>query len=390
MKKKVPVFVLVLACVLCMAAGGLVTLGVLHHAVGEDGMALLQAQVLIRNRFVGEYDPDLVRQAAERALVEELGDRWSSYLTPEEYRQTVQTRDNNYVGVGITIQEAEEGLQVISVARDGPAEEAGITAGDVICAVDGVPVTPENREASIQRIRGEAGTTVTLDLLSETGERRSVTVTRDQVLVRSADWKMLEGDTALLTIENFYTGAASQVSACLDEMTEEGAGALVIDLRFNPGGYVTEMTRVLDLLLPEGDIFRMEYYNGRERVYRSDEDSIGLPMAVLVNENTYSAAELMAAQIRETTGGPVVGTRTSGKGYSQNLFPLRDGSAINLSCARYFTGGGTSLIGTGLVPDPYVGLSIARQWDLLMGQLAPEDDGQLQAALRALDGRPDT
>jgi len=388
MKKRVsvPVPVLVLACVLSLLAGGLAVFGAIRASVGPGGMALLQTQALIQSRFVGDYDPDDTRQAAERAMVDSLGDRWSYYLTPEEYLQTTATRENSYVGIGVTIQEDDRGLMILSVNPGGPAAQAGLAAGEIICAVDGVPITPIGRDDAIQSIRGEAGTAVTLEILDKAGESRSVEVVRGAVRNISAQWKMIGEDTALLTIANFYTGAADQVADCLEELTEEGARALVIDVRNDPGGYVTELTDILDQLLPKGDIFRMEYYNGAERVYTSSGESrVDLPMAVLVNENSYSAAEFLAAQIHETTGAPLVGTRTSGKGYSQNLYRLRDGSAVNLSSGRYFTGGGVSLIGTGLVPDPYVGLSYARQLDLLMGDLAPEEDGQLQAALAALD-----
>ena len=385
MKKKVSLLVLVLACILCLASGCVLTLAALRLAVGGDGMALLQAQAVIRNRFVGDYDPDLTRQAAEEAMVDSLGDRWSYYLTPEELEHTMGTRENSYVGIGVTIQDEEGGLLILSVNPGGPADQAGILPGEIICAVDGQPITPESRDRSIDRIQGEEGTVVALDIQDEEGGRRIVEVTRGQVRSISARWEMLGEDTALLTIANFYSGAADQVTACLAELTEGGARSLIIDVRNNPGGYVTELTAILDQLLPEGEIFRMEYYNGAQRVYTSKEDCVDLPMAVLVNENSYSAAELLAAQLHETAGAPVVGTRTSGKGYSQNLYRLRDGSAINLSSARYFTGGGVSLIGTGLVPDPYIGMSYARQWGLLMGQLDHAEDGQLQAALAAME-----
>ena len=385
MKKKVPLFVLVLSCVLCLLLGGLIAFGVFRQTVGPEGMALLREQSLIENRFVGDYDPDQVRQAAERAMVEALGDRWSYYLTPEELQAAMSTRENNYVGIGVTIEDDEKGLLIIQVTPESPADKAGLQPGEIICGVEGTPITPANRDESVDRIRGEAGTKVRLDVLDEEGERRSVEITRDKVQSLSARWEMLDGDIALLTIANFYTGAAKQVSSCLTELEEAGAKALILDVRNNPGGYVTEVTKILDRLLPEGDVFRIRYYNGKETVYASDKGFVDLPMAVLVNENSYSAAELMAAQVHEAAGAPLVGTRTTGKGYAQNLYPLADGSAVNLSDAKYFTGGGTSLIGTGLTPDPYIGLNYYRQLDLMLGRLDHQDDGQLQAAIRVLE-----
>lgn len=385
MKKKVPFPVLILSCVLCLLLGGLIAFGAFRHAVGPEGMALLKEQSLIKYRFVGDYDLDQVCQAAEKAMVDALGDRWSNYLTPEELQAAVTTRENNYVGIGVTIEDDEKGLLITQVTPESPAAKAGLLPGEIICGVDGIPITPANRDESVDRIRGEAGTKVRLDVQDEEGVHRDVEVTRGKVQNVSAQWEMLDGDVALLTIANFYTGAANQVSGCLTELEKAGAKALILDVRNNPGGYVTEVTKILDRLLPEGDVFRIRYFSGKETVYTSDADCVDLPMAVLVNENSYSAAELLAAQVHEAAGAPLVGTRTSGKGYAQNLYPLPDGSAVNLSDANYFTGGGTSLIGTGLTPDPYIGLNYYRQWDLVLGRLDHQDDGQLQAAIRVLE-----
>ena len=384
--RKISAPVLVVSWVLCLILGALAALAGIRIAVGSDGIALLQAQALIQNRFVGEYDPDMTRESALEAMVDSLGDRWSSYLTPEEYQDTVTSRANHYVGIGITVEDdpSGDGLHIMAVMPGSPAEEAGLQPDETIIRVEGVAVTPANRQACVDRIRGEEGTAVRLEIRGTDGAVRTKEVVRRQIRGVSVRWTMLEDQIALLTLSNFYTGAADQVSQCLEELTEADARALVVDLRFNPGGYVTELTKILDRLLPEGEVFRIESYSGREKVYTSDAGCIDLPMAVLVNENTYSAAELLAAQLRESTGAAVVGTRTSGKGYAQNLYRLRDGSAINLSNARYFTGGGVSLIGTGLVPDPYVGLNYQRQTQLYMGKLAREDDGQLQTALRTL------
>ena len=170
----------------------------------------------------------------------------------------------------------------------------------------------------------------------------------------------------------------------MDELQQQGAKALIFDVRSNPGGYVSELTQILDDLLPEGVIFRTTAYNGKEKEYTSDASCVDLPMAVLVNADSYSAAEFLAAQLQESAGAAVVGEQTSGKGYSQMLFDLPDGSAMGLSTARYFTGSGKSLIGTGLTPDPQVSLTQAQQRDLLMGKLAHEDDAQLQAAIQTL------
>lgn len=374
-----------LACLLCLILGGGIALGAVWAWLGEDGRTLLSAQHLIERRFVGDYDKTEELHSTLNAMVEGLGDRWSYYLTPDEATQVREDRENAYVGIGVTVsQEGEGGLEILTVTPGGPAAEAGIQSGEVIQAVDGVTVTAENRSDCITAIRGEEGSRVTLTIASANGETRDVTLERKAVHGITAAWTMLDGDIGLVTIANFYQGTADLVKQGVEELQQQGAKGLIFDVRSNPGGYVSELTQILDDLLPEGVVFQTTAYNGEKKAYTSDADCVDLPMAVLVNADSYSAAEFLAAQLRESTGAAIIGEQTSGKGYSQMLFDLPDGSAIGLSTARYFTGGGKSLIGTGLTPDVSVSLTDEQQKQLLMGQLSHAEDPQLQAALQAL------
>ena len=239
-------------------------------------------------------------------------------------------------------------------------------------------------ETMLSAIQGEEGTTVSLEVEGTDGARRTVEVTRQEIHGVTATWTMTENQVGLVTILNFYAGTADLVKQGVAALQEEGAQALVFDLRNNPGGYVTELTEILDYLLPEGNIIISRTNDGEEVTYTSDASCVDLPMAVLVNANSYSAAEFFAAQLRESVGAPVIGEQTSGKGYSQILFDLPDGSAIGLSTARYYTGKGVSLIGTGLTPDTEVTLSEEDQQRLLAGELTPAEAAQFQAAVAAL------
>ena len=180
-------------------------------------------------------------------------------------------------------------------------------------------------------------------------------------------------------------GSGNQLIAAVDELVEQGAAALVFDMRNNGGGYVHELTQMLDHLLPEGPIFRSQTKNGKEEVTYSDADCVDLPMAILVNGNTYSAAEFFAAQLKETAGSVIVGEPTFGKGFSQQTLDLVNGGALNISTGKYFTGGGVSLIGTGLTLDAEVVLDEEQTRSLLLGILTPEEDPQLQKALELLE-----
>lgn len=347
--------------------------------MGRSGLAMVQTYLLARFAFV-EEDADLDRavDAGLAAFVDGLGDRWSYYLDEERYQATRERRANRYVGVGVTVSyEREEGLLVQSVTPDGPADKAGVTAGDVITAVDGRSIAGDAREEGSDLIRGEEGTQVTLTLLGEDGASREAVCVRASLHNPSASGKMLEGDIGYVYLANFYSGAADSFKTEVDALTAQGAKGLIVDVRDDPGGYITELTDILDYLLPEGPVFTHKPRWGRTSVYRSDADCVDLPMAVLVNADTYSAAELLAAQLRESADAPIVGELTSGKGYSQITFHLVNGGGAGLSTAAYRTGGGRSLIGEGVTPD--VELELPED-----AALGGEGDTQLQAALELL------
>ncbi|WP_297716940.1 S41 family peptidase [Intestinimonas sp.] len=355
--------------------------------LGPEGLGMVETVALVNTLFVGEHDLGTASDQAMDALIEGLGDRWSYYMDAEGYAAQQESRSNSYVGIGVTVTYPEEGgLLIQSMAEGGPAEEAGLRAGERIVAVDGTALTAENRQEGASLIKGEEGTAVTLTLESPDGSRREVTVTRKRVEEPPARGELLSDGTGLVTIKNFNSRCAQETMAAVEELVVQGAERLVFDVRNNGGGYVDELTALLDDLLPEGDIFRSETKAGTKRVVTSDADCVDLPMAVLVNGGTYSAAELFAAQLQEMDRGIIVGEPTFGKGFSQQTFPLMSGGAVNLSTARYYTGGGVCLIGAGLTLDREVTLTEEQNAALSAGVLAPEDDPQLQAAVDLLKG----
>lgn len=356
-----------------------VSTGLWCLALGSSGLALVETYLLGRFAFVdAQADLDGAVDQALAAFVDGLGDRWSYYLDAEGYKATNERRANNYVGVGVTVNYTrEEGLLVQSVTEGGPAEQAGIVAGDIITAVDGVSIAGEKRTQGTDLILGEAGTQVTLTLLGEDGASREAVCTRATLRNPSAHGKMLEGNIGYVKLDNFYSGAADSFVREVDALVEQGAAALIVDVRSDPGGYVTELEKILDYLLPEGPVFTHSPRWWFTSVTQSDEGCVDLPMAALVNGGTYSAAELLAAQLRESVDAPIVGEVTSGKGYSQVTFPLPNGGGVGLSTATYCTGSGHSLIGEGIIPDVALALNEG-------AVLGGEDDNQLQAAVELL------
>ena len=341
---------------------------------GRDGIALMQGYLLAKFSFV-ETDADLSKavDSALDGLVEGLGDRWSYYLDPESYQDTLQNRANNYVGIGITVSyDREDGLLVQEVTEEGPAQQAGVKAGDIITHVDGASVAGDARYEATDMIAGEEGTQVELTLLGEDGATRTVTCTRQTLKSDSVSSKLLDDGVGYVRLDNFYSGAASSLSREVQSLMDQGATSLVLDVRSNPGGYVAELIVALDYLLPEGPVFTERPRWGEETVYDSDAECVDLPMAVLVDAYSYSAAELFAAQLRESVQAPIVGEVTSGKGYAQLTFPLVNGGGLGLSVSAYCTGGGHSLIGEGIQPDVELSLDDSGT------------DNQLQAAIDLL------
>jgi carboxyl-terminal processing protease len=346
---------------------------------------LQELQAIVEYYFIGEADTYAMEEAAASAMIEALKDRWSFYMSAEEYLGYQDTMANSYVGVGVTVQVRKDGtgLDVISVSANGPAESAGILSGDVLIAVDGTSLAGKTSEAARLLIRGEENTQVVLTV-DRNGLTLEFTVTRRSFQVPVAVGKMLEDKIGLVTIENFDSRCAQETIAAIESLRQQGATALIFDVRNNPGGYKHEMVQVLDYLLPAGELFRSEDYRGQTSVDYSNEAFLDMPMAVLINGNSYSAAEFFAAALDEYDAAIVVGEKTTGKGYFQSTFQLSDGSAVNLSIGKYFTPKGVSLAGVGLQPQVEQLVDEHTAYLIAVDALDPMEDPQILAAVNAL------
>ena len=269
------------------------------------------------------------------------------------------------------------------VTAGGPAAEAGVQPGDEIIAVDGTDVRELSGNEMAGLVRGPEGTQVSLTVLRE-GQELTLTMERRTIYTTVASGKLLEDGVGLVTIENFNTNCYKETMAAVQQLLEQGATALIFDVRNNGGGYKRELVKVLDDLLPEGDLFRSEYYTGATSVDKSDPECLEIPMAVLVNSESYSAAEFFAAALQEYDWAVVVGTQTQGKGHYQETYRLSDGSAVGLSTGRYCTPNGVNLEGVGITPDIIVEVDDETAAKIYAGTLNPVEDPQIIAAIHAL------
>ena len=366
----------------------LVTLAVNHTPAQPQTQSKLdQLEQLILDKFIGEADKTEMEDAAAHAMVEALGDRWSYYIPADQYQDYLDQAANSYVGIGVTIQvtEDESGFLITKVNEGGPADQAGLLPGDIFVAVDGIDVRGWVINDTSALVKGEENTTVDITVLRD-GEELTLTVTRMRVEVPVATAKMLEGNIGLVTIVNFDDRCASESIAAMESLLAQGAEKLIFDVRNNPGGYVHELCAVLDYILPKGDLFRSVDYRGREQLEVSDDKCIqGIPMAVLINGESYSAAEFFAAALREYDYALIVGEPTVGKGYFQQTTRLKDGSAVGLSMGKYFTPQGVSLAEAGgLTPDVVVEVDEDTFMAIYSGTLDPMTDPQVLAAIEAL------
>ena len=349
----------------------------------EHYSKLEELRDLLLERYVNGADATELEDAAAHAMVDALGDTWSYYIPADEYAAYQEQKKNAYVGIGVTIQDTEAGYLIQQVAEEGSAQEAGLLAGDLIIAVDGQSVVGVPIDEGKTLVQGKAGTRVSITVSREEKEL-NFSLERLTIRTKVAVATMLEGQIGLVTIKNFNTNCYKETKEAVESLLDQGATALIFDVRFNGGGYSSELVKVLDMLLPEGDLFRTVNYEGKEDVDRSDKDCVELPMAVLVNGSSYSAAEFFAAALWEYEWATIVGEPTSGKGHYQVVYQLSDGSAVGVSIGKYFTPKGVCLEGNGLTPDVVVKVDDQTAAAIYAGTLDPMEDPQVLAAIEAL------
>ena len=369
--------------VLVAALASFVTCFAIYNGSGNK---LIVLRTLINQCFIGEVDQQALEDGAAQGMVDALPDRWSYYIPASQMQANEEHMQNAYVGVGITVSMREDGTggDILLVEPTGGAREAGILPGDILTHVEGQPVADIGIEGVRNLVRGEENTQVELTVQRD-GQAYTYQVTRRSIQVQVASGQLLDGNIGYISIVNFNERCAQETIAQIEDLIEQGAKALIFDVRFNPGGYKEELVDLLDYLLPEGDLFHSQFYNGQETVDTSDAACLQMPMAVLINGDSYSAAEFFAAALAEYDWATLVGDPTVGKGYFQNTIELGDGSAVALSVGKYFTPNGVCLEDVGgLQPDVEVPVDAQTAASIYADLLPPEEDPQVQAAVEAL------
>lgn len=342
-----------------------------------------QIEEMLDTYYVEDYDKELAEELMYTGLVAGVGDPYTYYLSADSLAEQVEKNSGHFVGIGVEIYAGDDGYIVVSsVTPGGPAEAAGILAEDKITEVDGESITGKTAADVSALVKGEEGTDVTLTIFREsTGEVLEKTVTRQDIQVQTVSWRMMDDNIGYISITNFRENTYNQFKEALDTLEAEGMEKLVLDLWNNTGGLVKSAHEIGEELLPEGImVYTMDKEGNREDTLCDDVYN-DVPMVVLVNGYSASAAEILAGAIQDTGRGELIGTTTFGKGLVQRLFTLPDGSGLNVTIQKYYTPNGTSIHGVGITPDYEVELpeEYAQQTNI-----PAEADTQLQKAVEVL------
>lgn len=304
--------------------------------------------------YYEEYNLDDIRTSMIKGIVSGLGDPYSVYYTPEEYQSLQESTSGNYYGIGAGLTQDKDTMEVsiTKIYKGTPSEEAGLLKGDIIKTVAGTEATSMELSELVKMIRGEEGTTVTIEIYRpSTEENLTFEVERKDITLPSVESKMIDGEIGYIQISEFQTTTAEQFETQLSELEQKGMQGLIVDVRGNPGGLLSSVTTILDRLLPEGVLVSTKDKNGYEDSISSDANCVNYPIVVLVDENSASASEIFAGAIKDYEYGTIVGTKTFGKGIVQSIFPLSNGDAIKITTSKYYTPNGNYIHGVGIEPD---------------------------------------
>ena len=341
--KKFKLTHLIIVCLIVAALTAGATYALTIGGIGskqyfDDAKAYVEIEKIINENYIGSVDDDTLFNAAASAMVRSIDDKWSYYMSPEEYAAYKLTSSNEYAGIGISVKQNDSGdFEIFSVDSGTPAEAAGLTAGQLIVSVDGQPVADMTLSEMQELIRSKLNKDFPMAVSDKKGNEVSVTVACEIIYKDPVSSRMLDGNIGYIKIANFEAGSSEGTINAIERLVAEGATSFIFDVRNNPGGLLSELVSLLDYLLPDGDLFISVDKQGNETVKTSDKICLSSKMAVLVNANTYSAAEFFAAALQEYDWATIVGENTTGKARSQITLELSNGGAVHISTHKYLT-----------------------------------------------------
>jgi len=318
-----------------------------------------------------------------KGLMSSTNDKYTDYYSPKEFKDLMVTMEGDYGGIGATLSQDKvtKEVSVVEVYEGSPAARAGLERGDIVISVDGHLGTDESLDDFVQRIRGEEGTSIEM-VYKRDDQEHTIEITREEVIVPSVSHRMLDDKIGYIRISSFVNGTQKDFEDALADLQSQGMQGIVFDMRDNGGGMVDSVVAILDDILPAGTVVYTMDKSGKREDYTSDDaKKIDIPVTVLVNENTASAAEIFTGAIRDFNYGTIIGTNTFGKGIVQSTVPLSDGSAVKITVATYYTPSGECIHEKGIKPDIELEFSYADENPTEYDELK---DNQVQKAMEVL------
>ena len=331
-----------------------------------------------------KIDETKLQDGAIKGYVEGLGDEYTEYIPADEMEEYTENITGNFVGIGIYMVADETSGRVVVYypIPESPAEKAGIKAGDKIISVDGTEYTSSDFSTIADYIKGEEGTKVNL-VVERDEERLTFEITREKINTNPITIEMLEDNIGYLKLPSFDEDTATDFEEKVKELQEKGAKSLIIDLRNNGGGIVTEATDIADMLLKKDEtiISTVDNKGNKEITYSENEPKFTMPVVLLTNENSASASEILACSLKDNERGKIIGTKTYGKGIIQTLLSLKDGSGLKITTEEYYTPKGTTIHKVGITPDEEVKLPDTVK---SIYAVSKDEDTQLAKAIETL------
>ncbi len=310
-----------------------------------------QIKAVIQSDYLIEPELDTMLEGAIKGMVSSLDDPYSYYLTAEEYQDFLIDVQGTYAGVGLSVSVIDNMITVVTAFKGSPAATAGITSGDRIIAVNGKDMDGSMMEEAVSIMRGEPDTQVKVSILRK-DEVKEITLTRAIIDIPDLEYRMLDDEVGYLWLYRFDKGSSQNFLDALNDLHSQGMKGLVLDLRSNPGGLLDECVAIADMLLPQGLVLYSEDKEGTRVEYTSNQEMIDIPLAVLVNQYSASASEVLSGAIQDHETGLIIGETTFGKGLVQTIRgPFKEGDVIKLTSAQYFTPNGRDINKKGVTPD---------------------------------------
>ncbi len=351
----------------------------------SDNPKLSEVMSITESNFVKDIDKEFLSDATIYGYVVGLSDQFSTYYTKEQYADVTSSLKGNMTGIGIRVflHSETSDMTIFEVMTGSPAESAGLQKGDIIHAVNGKPYSELQYEGAYDELLGEAGTSVEVSV-KRGDEILDFTLNRTQFEQQTVTYKLTDTDSLIgyIKIYSFDSATTNQFKNAVEKLLELGARSLIFDVRGNPGGTLDSVSKILDYILPEGPIIRMVSKNEETSILTSDSAELSMPMVVLADSSSASAAELFTSALMDYKKATFIGTKTYGKGTVQTNFPLSDGSALHISTQFYLPPYSASFDGVGIEPNIKVELSEKSRKNFYM--LSEEEDEQLFEAIKYL------